>query len=202
MSALHPISVDSRKKLPSTLNAAHPGAEILDVTSKGPLPWVRFSPFFPHGHIPVPGMPNGKASSVEGIWQGLKVFEGSGIDTDTLNNSSMRNIKRTVRKNGLPRGHQYQDRLLGYIEARKLIYLPAYKHVLDHFLQPELEQLRAIARQKPLVLLDYETNCDILNDRKPLSHAFLIKAYLEGNFDKLMGQQTPPSAPSQQKTLF
>jgi len=33
-------------------------------------------------------------------------------------------------------------------------------------------------------LLDYETNCDVLNPKKPLSHAFLVKAYVEGYYPK------------------
>ena len=33
-------------------------------------------------------------------------------------------------------------------------------------------------------MLDYETNCDVLNPKKPLSHAFLVKAYVEGFYPK------------------
>ena len=53
---------------------------ILDVTSSGPEPWVRFSPFYPHGSIPVPFSPGLLSASVEGIWQGLKVFEFMDVD--------------------------------------------------------------------------------------------------------------------------
>ena len=51
--------------------------EILDLTSKAAEPWVRFSPFYPHGDIPVPFSAGRTAQSVEGIWQGLKVFESA-----------------------------------------------------------------------------------------------------------------------------
>ena len=39
-----------------------------------------FSPLYPHGDIPIPGREHGKlfSQTVEGIWQGLKIFEGSG----------------------------------------------------------------------------------------------------------------------------
>ena len=62
-----PLAVDGRRKSPATLRRAWPGATLLDVTSRGPEPWVRFSPFFPHGGIPVPGRPGVLVRSVEGV---------------------------------------------------------------------------------------------------------------------------------------
>lgn len=50
-----PIHIANRRRTTASLNAAFPGAEIIDVTSNGPDPWVRLSPFFPHGGIPAPG---------------------------------------------------------------------------------------------------------------------------------------------------
>ena len=37
-------------------------------------------------------------------------------------------------------------------------------------------------KNKPVVLLDYNTNPDPYNPKSPLSHASLIKAYIEGNY--------------------
>ncbi|MDB0601986.1 hypothetical protein PL373_12645 [Tenacibaculum maritimum] len=42
---------------------------------------------------------------VEGVWQGLKVFESSDIDVKKFEIDSMKNIKRTVRKNAKVLGH-------------------------------------------------------------------------------------------------
>lgn len=42
---------------------------------KRPQPWVRMSPFFPHGGIPVPLSGDVVAQPVEGTWQALKVFQ-------------------------------------------------------------------------------------------------------------------------------
>jgi O-acetyl-ADP-ribose deacetylase (regulator of RNase III) len=67
------LTVESRRKKRATIEKTWPGALILDVTSKGEEPWVRFSPFYPHGGIPVPNSPGTFAQSVEGLWQGLKV---------------------------------------------------------------------------------------------------------------------------------
>jgi hypothetical protein len=42
--------------------------------------------------------------------------------------------------------------------------------------------LKEASKKNALVLLDYETNDDVLNSQKPLSHAYLVKSYLEGNY--------------------
>lgn len=160
-------------------------AMILDVTSHGLEPWVRFSPFFPHGNIPVPFSPEITAMSVEGIWQALKVFERADIDPSKLTITTMRGIKRSVRTLGAVLGHRaglHSERLLSYIEARHQIYLPAYRWVLDHCLQTELDELRRMNAERSVVLLDYETNADIEDVTRPLSHAALIVRYVAGNY--------------------
>ncbi len=115
------------------------GPLILDLTSRGEEPWVQFSPFYPHGGIPVPGMPNETSESVEGIWQGLKCFEAHGVDRTKFAVTNMKGIKRTVRKYGKVTGHQYGDELLDYLEARRRIYLPTYEWVLNNKVQPLLD---------------------------------------------------------------
>ncbi|MCU0495338.1 MAG: hypothetical protein MUD01_27430 [Chloroflexaceae bacterium] len=175
------ILVESKRKKPATLAERYPGAQVLDVTSQGQQPWVKFSPFYPHGSIPVPLSPGHVAASVEGIWQGLKVFANADIDLATFTNTSMRGIKRTVRSNGQVHGHRagvHGTTLLAYREARYQIYLPAYRWVLDHCLQANLQQLRDLSASSTVVLLDYETNTDLENLSKPLSHAGLIVKYL------------------------
>ena len=122
---------------------------------------------------------------VEGIWQGLKVFEYEDIDTSMFENATMKNIKRTVRKFGKPKGHRkgvYGKEFLDYIEARIYIYLPSYLWVLENKVQTIIERLKIASKEQDIVLLDYATNCDVLDPRKPLSHAYLVKAYVEGNY--------------------
>jgi hypothetical protein len=180
-----PIVVDSRRKNDATLKKLYPDSVLLDMTSKGNMPWVKFSPFYPHGNIPVPFSPDVTAHSVEGIWQGLKVFESADTDTSKFNITTMKNLKRTARTNGTIKGHRKGvngETLLPYREARHQIYLPCYKWVLDNCLQDELAQLRELMQTTTVVLLDYETNVDIDNLNKPLSHAGLIKHYLENDW--------------------
>jgi hypothetical protein len=178
------IIIESKKKTLESLKAQYPDAMIIDVTSHAQDEFVKFSPFYPNGGIPVP-FTDDIAVSVEGIWQGLKVFEDADVDPTFFSKRNMKNLKRTVRMYGPCLGHRkgvYGEELLGYIEARKLIYLPCYKWVLENKLQKLVTAVRVISKHKPVVLLDYNTNPDVNNPKKALSHASLIKAFIEGNY--------------------
>lgn len=177
------IYIENKKKSEVKLKEKYPNAKIVDVTSKATTSLVKLSPFYPHGEIPVPFSEGQTSMSVEGIWQGLKVFEKEDIDPEMFKNGSMKNLKRTVRKFGKPLGHRKGiggTELLGYIEARILIYLPSYLWILENKVQFIIERLKEASKEQDIVLLDYETNDDVLDAKKPLSHAFLVKAYVEG----------------------
>lgn len=168
-------SVDKLKK-------EYPGCIIIDVTSKGDGEWKKLSPFFPHGQIPVPFSDGVFAMSVEGIWQGLKVFENIGVDRDSFKNNTMKNIKRTCRKYGKCLGHRkgvWGTELLSYIDARKQIYVPSYNWMLENKCKPLVSKLKDLSKQQTVILLDYDTNCDIEDSAKPLSHASLICRFIE-----------------------
>lgn len=177
------IIIESKRKKPENILKKYPGAVITDVTSHAKDSLVKLSPFYPHYGIPVPFSEGWTAACVEGVWQGLKVFEKEDIDVDMFKNDTMKNIKRTVRMFGKPLGHRkgvHGSELLGYIEARKLIYIPTYKWVLDNKVASIISRLKEASKSKTIVLLDYNTNCDVDDPTKPLSHAFLVKAYVEG----------------------
>lgn len=179
------LVVESRRRKLATIEKRWPGATIIDVTSKGGEPWVRFSPFYPHGGIPIPNSPGQFAQSVEGLWQGLKVFEHEDIDSRRWAVTNMSGIKRSRKSRGAVLGHRFgigSKILLGYREARYAIYLPAYKWVLDNRLGPQVEELRRQSSERSVILLDYETNGSIDNLAHPLSHATLIRSYIEGTW--------------------
>ncbi|TPX31243.1 hypothetical protein SmJEL517_g05381 [Synchytrium microbalum] len=163
---------------------------VVDVTSKSSLPYVKFSPFYPwKDGIPIATDSSKTAVSVEGIWQGLKVFENEGISTKHLQNDTMQNVKRSAtRLRGKVLGHSAtvtdEITLLEYIDARKQIYLPAYKYVLDNYLQKEVALLANMVREldTTLCLKDYTTNSDVDDVTQPLSHASLIAAYIKGQW--------------------
>ena len=179
------IVIESKRKKPATILKEYPDAILADVTSSTTNDGLRkLSPFYPHGGIPVPFSEGYTATCVEAIWQGLKVFEGADVDAALFQNDTMKGLKRTVRRFGKPLGHRKGvngTELLGYIEARKLIYVPTYRWVLENKVLPIIERLRNASNEgKTIVLLDYDTNADVENAKKPLSHASLIKAYVEG----------------------
>lgn len=178
-----PIRLASRRRTVAPLTAEFPDAQIIDTTSKAMEPWAQLSPFYPHGGIPVPFCEDVTAQSVEGIWQALKVFKHADVDPAKLHVTTMRGLKRTVRRYGPVRGHRTGldgARLLDYETARRLIYLPSYRWVLDNRVTDLIEQLRELADRTEVVLLDYTTNGDVTDLAKPLSHAALIQRYIKG----------------------
>ncbi|MFI6448179.1 DUF6939 family protein [Kitasatospora sp. NPDC050543] len=192
-----PIHVAGRRRAPASLAAEFPAAEIIDVTSRAVEPWVRLSPFYPHGGIPVPLSGGVTSQSVEGIWQALKVFEGVDVDPAKLTVATMKGLKRTVRRFGPVRGHRaglHGGELLPYETARRRIYLPAYRWVLDNRVADLVERLRV---KRDVVLLDYTTNGDVGDPATPLSHAALIRLYIEGRWpDEGAGGPGPVSEPA------
>lgn len=197
------IIVESKRKKPETILKKYPNAILADVTSAAKDGLVKLSPFYPHGGIPVPFSEGYTATCVEAIWQGLKVFEGADVDVQMFKNDTMKNIKRTVRRFGRPLGHRKGvngRELLGYIEARKQIYIPTYRWVLENKVAHIIERLRAASDEgKTIILLDYDTNADVENPKMPLSHASLIKAYVEGVYPY---EDITPSQNDRDKSSF
>jgi hypothetical protein len=199
------IVIESKRKKPENILKKYPGAIIADVTSQATDGLVRLSPFYPHGDIPVPFSEGVTASCVEAVWQGLKVFEDEGIDVTIFSNTSMKNIKRTVRRHGKVLGHQRginSSDILDYVEAKHQIYIPTYRWMLEHKAMHIIERLRNASKDKTIVLLDYNTCCDVDDTQKPLSHAYLVKAYTEGLYpyhdlhEKCNSDKEQPKQPS------
>lgn len=177
------IIIESKRKKIENILKKYPDAVVADVASLAKDGLVRLSPFYPHGDIPVPFSEGYTAACVEGVWQGLKVFEDEDIDISMFSNDTMKNIKRTVRKHGRVLGHRkgvLGTEILGYMEAKHQIYIPTYRWMLEHKAMDIIERLRKASETKTIVLLDYNTCCDVDDETKPLSHAYLVKAYAEG----------------------
>ena len=189
------IYIDSKRCKEETLRKRYgEDAIICDVTSQSQnSQLIRLSPFFPHGGIPVPFSDGVTASCVEAVWQGLKVFENSDIDVSVFQNSSMKGLKRSTRKFGHVLGHRkgiYGSEILDYLTARKEIYLPTYLWMLENKVSPILERLKEVKEIKKIVLLDYTTNSNPFDTTKPLSHAYLIKAYAEGRYPDMADEHS------------
>lgn len=159
---------------------------VIDVTkNSADATFRKFSPFYPHGGIPVPDFNGLVTKSVEGAWQGLKVFEHEGADMRRLEIDAMNtkaSLKRPANnKRGEVVGHLGPNGLLmGYVQARHLLYIPMYKHVLKTHLAAEVELIAGLVREgNRVVLLDYDVNEDVEDARRPLSHASLVKRFIE-----------------------
>lgn len=176
------VIVKNKRCSEAKLRREFPDCIIIDVTSKGDEEWKHLSPFYPHGDIPVPFSEGVTSMSVEGIWQGLKVFENEGIDRSSFRNATMKGLKRTVRTHGRCLGHQKGvngTELLSYVDARKQIYLPSYFWMLENKCAEQVRKLRSLAESRTVILLDYDTNSDIECTNKPLSHASLICRFIQ-----------------------
>lgn len=180
------IYVVNKRRKEENILKEYPGAIILDITSKSSYA-QKLSPFYPHGNIPIPFSEGVTAMSVEGIWQGLKVFEHEDVCMDSFVNDTMKNLKRTVRRLGYPKGHRkgiHGIELLDYLSARILIYLPSYEWVLKNVpdVRNIVDKIKKKSEETDIVLLDYNTNLDYRNLSTPLSHAGLVKLYIEGKY--------------------
>ena len=191
------IYVENKRRKIERIQKQYPNADILDVTSTSNLRYAQLlSPFYPHGNIPIPFSPGFTSYSVEGIWQGLKVFKSCGIDMNSFCNNTMVGLKRTISRYGHPLGHQKginSKELLDYFEARMLLYLPSYRWVLENV--PEVVDIIERIKQRnitnDIVFLDYNTNIDFCNISSPISHAGLIKLYIEDSYPDSNGQYVP-----------
>ena len=190
--------VNKRRKL-ERIQFQYPNADILDLTSKSKYAKI-LSPFYPHGNIPIPLYSRGlTATCVEAIWQGLKVFETEDVDFNTFSNDTMKGLKRTVRRLGMPQGHRsgaYGKDLLNYFDARMKIYLPTYKWVLDNVpsVKEIVSKIAERAKEHDIVFLDYNTNTDYRDTSSPLSHAGLVKLYIEGKYPQANDNVKPLTA--------
>lgn len=182
------IYIENKKRKLEKIQEQYPNADILDITSASEKKYAQMlSPFYPHNNIPVPFTPGMTATCVEAVWQGLKVFQTADVDVEMFKNNTMKGLKRTVRRFGPPLGHRkgvYGKELLNYFDARIQIYLPTYKWVLDNI--PAVHDIvyRIAERNKTndIVFLDYNTNIEFRDITSPLSHAGLVKLYIEGNY--------------------
>ena len=155
-----------------------PDAEIwYGVTSNAEHPFCLFSPFFPHGGIPIPGLSGQISETVEGIWQGLKVIKGQ---------TAPRYFRGSGKKRGgKPTGHQFgaERRLLKLEHARRRIYIPAYEWMLENRIPSEV--LEAIETNMfggiQQSFYDYESNGNISKDM-PLAHAAVLVRWLNRRF--------------------
>ncbi len=164
----------------------------IDVSRYASAPFRALSPFAKHSEIPVPGrvcasilldlsegnlMPSDLdeafSNTVEGIWQGLKVIDGQ---TERAMFTG-----RVKKRRGRPSGHDFGYRIVDYLSARALIYVPAYRHVLQRAaVAAVLDEVAKQGRSDDVFVVDVSFSDNPFSARRPLSHAKLIVDHLNG----------------------
>lgn len=177
------IVIETKQQSREVLREKYPNGIIADVTESAHGALVRLCPSYPHGGIPIPNSGWKTASSVEDIWQGLKVYNDEGVTPSLLTEEATDDYNRCKQVHNKLIGYRYGVNGLQTIslaDARRRIFIPTYRWVLDYKVQDIIERLRKASESKTIVLLDDSTNSDIYNYDTPLSHAYLVKAYVEG----------------------
>ena len=170
-----------------------------DVTSSGG-PLRMLSPFV-LGPVPLyPGVQR-EAKNVENAWQYSKVYAEhtdpeSGDPTDeywawaAMGWSNAHAVRYPMGKGAIPLYSMWDFQHLGYIEARKRIYIPLYSGGVRRYAQSSLRLLRQAASQGDIAIKDYDAYDhralgyswdDVVNDpRRKMGHGFVLAMVLEG----------------------
>lgn len=188
----HKIFVANRKRKKEGLIEEFGNAFFLDVTYSSDDEVLRtLSPMYPHGNVPVPFSSRKLvAKSLEGIWQGLKVFSNEGADFSWFCKFGDKGIKRVENLHGRGRilGHQqgiYEDRpLLNIIEARSYIYAPVYKWILKNNCKKAIDYIKQCLEKNDVVLLEAGNQADIRDVYTPLVHSELVRLFIEDLYPK------------------
>lgn len=167
---------------------------VINTTSQSMNDWTReFSPFF-LGPIPLYG--DMTARCMENAWQYAKVYpqhvDVRGQPRDLywqwaqMGWSARRACRYPMGRGARPAFSLWDGQKLGYVEARKRIYVPLYRDALAQ--TDAFRRLVEIAKERPIALWDFDgydhraegvSLKDVLDDdTRPMGHAFVIKAML------------------------
>jgi len=147
------LEIIDKKEQERILDFQHQGYHLIDLTSSSKdAVYCKFHPSYPHGDVPFPEFPNHTSQSVEGIWEGLKHFETTGIDAEKFHCKDPNNLKRTEEMYGKYLGHRYgANTLLNEQQAFEKIYKPLYTWQIQVKLQKEFKTLKEMYQNTPMV---------------------------------------------------
>lgn len=181
----------------------------VDVTSHGSGPFQQLSPFF-LGPLPLYGEYH--SEKMENAWQYAKLFpsmadeEGNPLPTywDWAQagwKSKVAN-RYPLGKGVRPLCHFWEGEKLGFVEARKRIYVPGYVRCAE---ETKAYTILYEKYQKgiPLCLLDFDgyniwnesakrelTAGEIVSSPKTLGHAYVLKFMLEDTVTEAISEET------------
>lgn len=148
------------------------GSAVFDVSSYAEPPFCELSPMWVHGGVPVPGLSGETSDTVEGVWQGLKVIRGE---------TAPRYFRGPgAKRGGKPSGHRFGTKLLGVVDARRLIYVPTYEWVIENRVAPAVIErfVEAALAGVTQHFHDVGDNGDPSDPDQPLAHAAVLVRYL------------------------
>lgn len=182
----------------------HPDAKYYDASRDGPAPIL--SPFFGRAYIqiPVPGQKSLYSRSVEGIWQGLKIVNGTTcFEMFGKSKPWKRPSCRQRRINPVYRYLESRFLLgeeeLGLVEARHKIYVPAYTFFYNNLVPRKFKETAAdeLMAGSEVFVHDVGSNGDIDNPERSYAHAALLvdlinksRFSIEFNLDSVMENHT------------
>ena len=146
----------------------------LNVSSYGPKPYNRFSPFSysPDFRIPVPEQEGVYACSVEGIWQGLKLVNGV---PDFLMFD-----RKPKKREGDVTGHMLNGTTLDIVTARERIYKPSYFFYVENYVPSEIkEDVLEKGLKQDIAFYDIESNLDPDDPSSPLAHSVFLRMFFD-----------------------
>jgi hypothetical protein len=151
-----------------------------------------FNPFFftKSISIPVPGLENVYAHSLESIWQGLKVVEGETYFDMFQQIPFKRPTDETRRKNKSyvyeKSSFHYKGKIINLLKARFFIYLKAYCYLLNNvvpgFLRNELKN--ELFDDKCIVFYDWDQNFDIQDITSSFSHSAILASWFNHTLEE------------------
>lgn len=147
--------------------------------------YSALSPFNKLGNIPHPCKPDLLCISVEAIWQGSKVFDTDNVKPDYFILFGKKNPNKNKGKKpiGTWIGTNKVESDVG--EARRKVFIPAYKWTLDHRLKNYVTKLLRFAKEHPrsvIYLYDVDWNADVDNPQS-YSHSAYLCDYLNEKYN-------------------
>lgn len=145
------------------------------------------SPFNNLYNIPHPCNKTLMCASVECIWQGSKVFSTDNPRPDYFVLFGKKSFMKNKGKKPIGTWTGGTSVCSDVGEARRTVYIPAYRWTLEHRLKHYVDKLLRIAKEnryKTIYLYDVNWNDDVDNPA-PYSHAAILVDYLnEKYYDK------------------
>lgn len=161
------IGIENIYSSESDIRSAYPDAVIIDTVSVSTTNhFARLSPYYVHGDIAITYPEYARGISINDLWQNLCVYH-----KDENGDKLFVGIK------GATYGTVYPVNV-----ARKKILATAYRWMLEHKAMDIINYLRWLKQHRNIVLLDTTMNYDMDDTMHPFSHAYLVKAYVEGLF--------------------